>query len=67
MPIFKKKFDSPKMAAILNFEFYAKIAKHKNANISKTVLDGELSLKSMQIANFSQIIHSPTFGRAFTW
>ena len=26
----------------------------------------ELSLKVLQIANFSQITHSPTFGRAFT-
>ena len=38
------------MAAI--FEFYAKIAKHKNANISKTVLDGELSLKSIADSQF---------------
>ena len=42
---FQKNFDSPKMAAI--FGFYATIATHKNANISKTVLDGELSLKSI--------------------
>ena len=27
----------------------------------------ELSLKVLQIANFSQVTHSPTFGRAFTW
>ena len=27
----------------------------------------ELSLKVLQVANFSQITHSPTFGRAFTW
>ena len=27
------------MAAILNFEFFTKIAKHKNTYISKTVLD----------------------------
>ena len=27
----------------------------------------ELSLKVLQIANFSQLTHSPTFGRAFTW
>ena len=26
-----------------------------------------VSLKELQIANFSQINHSPTFGRAFTW
>ena len=49
---FQKNFDSPKMAAILNFRFYAKIAKHKNANISKTVLDGELSLKSIAHSQF---------------
>ena len=44
---FQKNFILPKMAAILNFSnFCAKIAKHKNANISKTVLHramGELS------------------------
>ena len=27
----------------------------------------ELSLKVLQVANFSQITHSPTFGRAFIW
>ena len=27
----------------------------------------KLSLKVLQIAKFSQITHSPTFGRAFTW
>ena len=27
----------------------------------------ELSLKVLQIANFSRITHSPTLGRAFTW
>ena len=27
----------------------------------------ELPLKVLQIANFSQITHSPTFGRAFIW
>ena len=37
MPIFKKNFVSPKMAAILNFRIFRKIAKHKNAYISKTV------------------------------
>ena len=31
------------MAAILNFEFFAKIEKHKNAYISKTVLDRAVS------------------------
>ena len=41
------------------FEIFAKIApKHKNAYISKTVLDRP---------NFYQITHSSTCGRAFTW
>ena len=33
------------MAAILNFQIFAKIAKHKNAYISKTVLDRAISTK----------------------
>ena len=33
------------MAAILNFRIFRKIAKHKNAYISKTVLDRALSTK----------------------
>ena len=40
---FQKNFVLPKMAAILNF--CAKIAKHKNANISKTVLHRAISTK----------------------
>ena len=44
-PNFQKNFVSPKMAAILNFEIFAKIAKHKNAYISKTVLDRAISTK----------------------
>ena len=35
------------MAAILNFRIF-----HKKANISKTVLDGELSLKSIADSQF---------------
>ena len=42
---FKKKFVSQKMAAILNFRIFHKIAKHKNAYISKTVLDRAISTK----------------------
>ena len=38
-PNFEKIFISPKMAAILNFRIFRKIAKHKNAYIWKTVLD----------------------------
>ena len=33
------------MAAILNFRIFRKIAKHKNAYISKTVLDRVISTK----------------------
>ena len=42
---FQKNFVSPKMAAILNFRMFRKIAKHKNAYISKTVLDRAISTK----------------------
>ena len=42
---FQKNFVLPKMAAILNSNFCAKIAKHKNANISKTVLHRAISMK----------------------
>ena len=38
---FQNKFVSPKMAAILNFRIFTKIAKQKNAYILKTVLDIE--------------------------
>ena len=42
----KKNFLSPKMTAILNFQFFGgKIAKHKNAYISKTMLDWAISMK----------------------
>ena len=44
-PNFQKNFVSPKMAAILNFRIFRKIAKHKNAYISKTVLDRAISTK----------------------
>ena len=40
-----KNFVSQKMAAILNFRIFRKIAKHKNAYISKTVLDRAISTK----------------------
>ena len=42
---FQKNFVSPKMAAILNFQIFCKIAKHKNAYISKTVLDRAISTR----------------------
>ena len=44
-PNFENIFVSPKMAAILNFRIFHKIAKHKNAYISKTVLDRAISTK----------------------
>ena len=42
---FQKNFVSQKMAAILNFRIFRKIAKHKNAYISKTVLDRAILTK----------------------
>ena len=36
------------------------------ATFSSYKLSVHKSLKVLQIANFSQITHSPTFGRAFT-
>ena len=65
MPVFLNNFVSPKMAVI--FEFFAKIAKHKNAYISKTVLDRAIlanflnhrvSLQSSH-ANFQKKFVSP--------
>ena len=66
-PNFQTIFVSPKMVAILNFEFFAKIAKHKNAYISKTMRDREISTKfwthwvSLQSGhpNFQTIFVSP--------
>ena len=42
---FQKKNFSQKMVAILNFRIFRKIAKHKNAYISKAVLDRAISTK----------------------
>ena len=55
------------MAAILIFEIFAKIAKHKNAYISKTVLDRAISTKLLTrrislrstFPNFQKIFVSP--------
>ena len=44
-PNFQKNFFSPKMAAILNFRIFRKNSKHKNAYISKTLLDRAISTK----------------------
>ena len=55
------------MAAILNFRNFRKIAKHKNAYISKTVLDRAISTKFLTrrislrgtFPNFQKIFVSP--------
>ena len=55
------------MAAILNFRIFRKIAKHKNAYISKTVLDRAISTKFLthrvslesSYPNFEKIFLSP--------
>ena len=44
-PGFPKIFVSPKMVAILKFRIFGTIAKHKNAYISKTVLDRAILTK----------------------
>ena len=43
LSMFQRIFHSPKMAAILNFQFFFKNAKHKIACILKTVLDRAIS------------------------
>ena len=52
------------MAAILNFEFFAKIAKHKNAYISKTVRDRAISTKFLTHRVSLQSSH-PNFQKNF--
>ena len=42
---FQKNFPSPKMAAILNFQIFAKKWKNTNASISLTVRDRAISSK----------------------
>ena len=58
MPIFSKKFSLKKMVAILNFRIFCKIAKHKNAYISKTVLDRPISTKFLTHRVSLQSSHS---------
>ena len=55
---FQKNFILPKMAAILNFRIFRKIAKHKNAYISKTVLDRAISTKFLTHRVFLQSSHA---------
>ena len=45
MPIFKKFLSRQKWRPFWIFKFFAKITKHKNAYISKTVLDRAISTK----------------------
>ena len=64
---FQKIFPSPKLAAILNFEFLPKMAKHKFASISLTVRDRAISSKfsthrvskECTLCNFPKIFPSP--------
>ena len=64
---FQKIFPSPKMAAILNFRIFAKMAKHKFASISLTVPDRAISSKfsthrvseHCTLGNFQKIFPSP--------
>ena len=55
---FQKNFVSQKMAAILNFRIFLKIAKHKNAYISKTVLDRAISTKFLTHRVYLQSSHA---------
>ena len=57
-PNFEKNFLSPKMAAILNFRIFRKIAKHKNVYISKTVLDRAISTKFLTHRVYLQSSHA---------
>ena len=67
MPIFKKILSRQKWRPFWIFEFFTKIAKHKNAYISKTLLDRVISTKflthrvSLQSshANFQKNFVSP--------
>ena len=55
---FQTKYFSQKMAAILNFQIFRKIAKHKNAYISKTVLDRAISTKFLTHRVYLQSSHA---------
>ena len=55
------------MAAILNFRIFRKIAKHKNAYISKTVLDRAISSDFHEIFYLQGISAEQLSQRAFTW
>ena len=52
------------MAAILNFRIFRKIAKHKNAYISKTVLDRAISTKFLT-QRVSLLSSYPNFEKNF--
>ena len=61
---FQKNFVLPKMAAILNFRIFRKIAKHKNTYISKTVLDRAILTKFLTHRVSLQSSHA-TFQKNF--
>ena len=64
---FQKNFPSPKMAIILNFRIFAKMAKHKFASITLTVQDRAILSKlssnrvsdQCTLVNFQKIFPSP--------
>ena len=58
MPIFKKNLSRPKWWPFLIFEFFTKIAKHKNAYISKTLLDRTISMKFLTHRVYLQSSHA---------
>ena len=68
---FQKIFPSPKMVAILNFEFFPKMAKHKFASISLTVRDRAILSKfsthrvseECTLANFQKFFNSPKMAK----
>ena len=64
MPVFKKFLSRQKWQQFPIFEFFAKIAKHKNAYISKTVLDRVISMKFLNHRLSLQSSHA-TFQKNF--
>ena len=65
MPVFKKILSHQKWQQFQIFDFFAKIAKHKNAYISKTGLDRVISMKFL---NHRVSLHSsyPNFQKKKT-
>ena len=61
---FQRIFHLPKMVAILNFRIFFKNVKHKNACISKTVLDKAISTNFLT-RNIALLSRWPSFQRFF--